>query len=42
MLEALAAAYLDPDEARQLATALNRAADQLRPPHPGRTPPSRT
>lgn len=41
MLEALAAAYLDPDEARQLAAALVRAADELRPPSPWRTPPDR-
>ncbi len=38
MLESLAAAYLDPDEARSLARALLRAADQLRPASPWRTP----
>lgn len=50
MLEALAAAYLTPDEARALAAALVRAADQLRPEGPAdqlrpaspwRTPPPR-
>lgn len=38
MLDSLAAAYLDPDEARGLAQALLRAADLLRPSSPWRTP----
>jgi hypothetical protein len=41
MLEALAAAYLNPEEARELAAALTRAADMLRPANPWRTPPPR-
>jgi hypothetical protein len=39
MLDAVAAAYLDPDEARELAAALVDAADKLRPASPWRTPP---
>jgi hypothetical protein len=38
MLETVAAAYLDPDEARELAAALLRAADLLRPAGPWRAP----
>ncbi len=38
MLDTLAAAYLDPDEARHLAQALLRAAEAARPASPWRTP----
>ncbi|MCL9793709.1 hypothetical protein MXD58_005190 [Frankia sp. AgKG'84/4] len=38
MLDTLAAAYLDPDEARRLAQALVRAAEAARPASPWRTP----
>ncbi|MCK9894881.1 hypothetical protein [Frankia sp. AgB32] len=38
MLDTLAAAYLDPDEARRLAQALVRAAEAARPATPWRTP----
>ncbi|WP_322754149.1 MULTISPECIES: hypothetical protein [unclassified Frankia] len=38
MLDALAAAYLTPEEARTLAEVLLRSADLLRPASPWRTP----
>lgn len=38
MLDSLAAAYLDPEEARALARALLQAADRVRPASPWRTP----
>jgi hypothetical protein len=38
MLDTVAAAYLDPDEARELAGILLRAAELLRPAGPWRTP----
>ncbi|CAJ64650.1 hypothetical protein FRAAL6026 [Frankia alni ACN14a] len=38
MLDTLAAAYLDPDEARSLAQSLLRAAEAARPSSPWRTP----
>ncbi|SNQ45434.1 conserved hypothetical protein [Frankia canadensis] len=38
MLDTLAAAYLDPDEARRLAQALVHAAEAVRPATPWRSP----
>jgi hypothetical protein len=38
MLDTLAAAYLDPDEARRLAQALVHAAESVRPATPWRSP----
>ncbi|CAO5182581.1 conserved hypothetical protein [Frankia sp. AiPs1] len=38
MLDTLAAAYLDPDEARRLAQILVRAAEAAQPASPWRTP----